>query len=356
MKLWTPLALPLATLALLAGCASQPDQTGNTSQSTPATDAVSGVLANTETGSGSKVQAFMMRGMVTWGHESYTFQPCNSTKQYWIVFPPSDHNEIRKIAPYNYEPMYAEVIGMLEPAPEDGFAADYDGRLRVKQTNLLSAEMRGGCQMSAHTTRAFGMEPSWDVKIQKDAVLFSQMGANNQQQAITQRQATSGKQVYQGKDFRLVLTKDHCNDTMSDSLYGWQSSLTWQGKKFKGCATLGATDVTANWVGQYKTTADATNTPGLTTTLTLLLDHSAITRYEYDSNEPALEEEGLWQQVSEDSVKVMMTSHQGRRLLSERIYTLEDTEQGQRLIAHDEIINGNEYSLGDGGLQLKRQP
>ncbi|MGF1691700.1 COG3650 family protein [Photobacterium kagoshimensis] len=354
MKLWTPLTLPLATLALLAGCSIQPSTTPNSQSGATINPTPENAVSTAN--SGSKVQAFMMRGMVTWGHESYSIQPCNSQKQYWVVFPPSDHNKIREIAPYNYEPMYAEVIGVLEPAPDDGFAADYDGRFMVKQTNLLSAEMLGGCQMGAHYTNAFGMEPSWDVKIQKDAVIFSQMGMNNQQQAITQRQSTSGKQVYQGKDFRLTLTKGHCSDTMSDSLYGWQSNLTWQGKTFKGCATIGATDVTANWVGQYKSAADATNTPGLTTSLTLLPDHSAITRYEYDSNEPALEEQGLWQQVSEDSVKVMMTSHQGRRLLSERIYTIEETAKGKRLIAHDEIINGHEYSLGEGGLQLQRQP
>ncbi|OAN16933.1 hypothetical protein A3K86_08320 [Photobacterium jeanii] len=347
MKNWTPLALPLVALSLLAGCSSQPSSTATSETATHSDN-----NQTMTTGSGDKVQAFMMRGMVTWGHESYSIQPCGSTKQYWIVFPATDHGAIREAAPYNYEPMYSEVIGYLEPAPEDGFAADYDGRFVVKQTNLLSAEMRGGCQFDPHYTRAFGMEPDWDLQIQQNQVIFSRLGEKSQPQAITQQNATSGQQQYQGKNFSLTLTKGHCNDTMSSSLYGWRSELNWQGKTYRGCATLGATDVTATWVGQYRTPADVTNTPGLTTVLLLKPDHSAITRYEYDSDEPALQEQGIWQQIDDEHVKVIMTSHQGRRLLSERVFELD----GERLIARDEVINGNRYSLGDGGLQLERQP
>ncbi|MGF1680852.1 COG3650 family protein [Photobacterium minamisatsumaniensis] len=337
----TAFATSVAVLTLLAGCASnptpQPDTASPTTQS-PAED--------------GKVQAFMLRGNVVIGHENRSIQPCGSSQQYWLQLPSSTQQDINTITRPGYEPMYGEFIGFLEPAPEDGFAAGYDARFTVKQINLLSSEMRQGCQQPPRTTRAFGNEPGWSIEIEDGQATLLRIGQAEAQQNITTQHIQSGQQQYSGKDFSLVMTKNTCSDTMSDSLFGWQAKLNWQGKQYQGCATVGATDVTKGWVGQYQGTSMMGETPTLTTTIELKPDHSAVTRYDYPSGEPSLKESGFWQQVSPTQVKVTMVSLQGRRLISERLFTFDNSA----LTTQEETINGQTFPLSGNGLELERQP
>lgn len=333
-----------ALLTLLTGCATTSPSPG-TAETAPATASQS--AANES----DKLQAFMLRGTVVLGHESNSIQPCGSSQQYWLNTPLADRQAIAAITRPGYEPMYGEFIGYLEPAPSEGFAADYDGRFRVKQINLLSAEMTRGCHRPPHSTRAFGNEPGWVVEIDGNTASLLLPGQQHQQQAITDKEIRAGRQHYQGKAFSLKLTKGQCNDTMSDSLFGWQASLEWQGQDYRGCATLGGSDITLGWAGRYQGTTYIDGNPVLTTTVTLNPDHSATTRYDYPSGEPGLDETGFWQQTGENRVQVVMTRHQGRRLLSERIFILD----GDQLTAREETVNGQTYSLGEEGLKLRRQ-
>ena len=333
-----------ALLALLAGCATSSPPTGSTAAA--GTSAPPAAADND-----GKVQAFMLRGTVVLGHESNSIQPCGSSQQYWLNTPLADRQAIAAITRPGYEPMYGEFIGYLEPAPSEGFAADYDGRFNVKQINLLSAEMTRGCHQPRHTTRAFGLEPSWVVEIDGQTASLLRPGLPPKQQAITAKNIIAGQQHYQGPDFSLALSKGRCSDTMSDSLFGWQASLEWQGREYRGCATLGTTDITLGWTGRYQGSSSIDGKPVLTTTVILNPDHSATTRYDYPSGEPGLEETGFWQQAGDNTVQVVMTRHQGRRLLSKRVFTLD----GDRLTAREEIINGQTYSLGSEGLSLKKQ-
>lgn len=340
-------ALPAAALlAALAGCTtSSPSPTSGPVEITP--DG-SPPTATTEQG---KVQAFMLRGNVVLGHESNSIQPCGSSQQYWLNTPITDRQAIAQITRPGYEPMYGEFIGYLEPAPDEGFAAAYDGRFQVKQINLISAEMLGGCQRPPHATRAFGNEPGWVIELDDDKANLIRPGQQRQQQVITSKEIVAGRQHYQGQGFSLTLTKGQCNDTMSDSLFGWQATLNWQGSNYKGCATLGATDITQHWSGRYQGTSYIDNTPVLITTVTLNPDHSATTRYDYPSGEPSLNEVGFWQQASDNTVQVVMTQHQGRRLISERVFTFDDN----RITVKEETVNGQTFSLGGDGLSLERQ-
>ncbi|WP_299017321.1 hypothetical protein [uncultured Photobacterium sp.] len=335
----TPAAI---LLALLAGCTT-------TSTSEPVNITPAG--NQQATADGSKVQAFMLRGTVVLGHESNSIQPCGSSKQYWLSTPLADRQALAAITHPGYAPMYGEFIGYLEPAPAKGFAADYDGRFQVKQINLISAEMSQGCAQLPHTTRAFGHEPGWVVEIDGDQANLLRPDNQRQQQAITDKHILTGQQRYQGEVFQLDLTKGRCNDTMSNSLFGWQANLRWEGNNYRGCATLGATDITLHWIGRYQGTSYSGGNPTLTTTVTLKPDHTATTRYDYPSGDPSTHETGFWQQVSDNSVQVVMTKHQGRRLISERRFVLD----GDRITTREETVNGQTYSLGDNGLVLKKQ-
>ncbi|PSW19356.1 hypothetical protein C9I98_13390 [Photobacterium sanctipauli] len=329
----------LALLTLLTGCAEGPvsQQAATPTTSQPEDTAEAG-----------KVQAFMLRGNVVLGHESRSIQPCGSSQQYWLQLPLSMQQDVDAITRPGYEPMYGEFIGFLEPAPEVGFAAGYDAVFKVKQLNLLSNEMRQGCQQPPHATRVFGNEPGWTVEVKDGQASLLRIGHDTELQAVTEQQSQSGQQRYAGKDFNLVMTKGQCNDTMSDSVFGWQAKLEWQGQQYQGCATLGSSDATRGWVGQYQGTSMMGDTPLFTTTIKLNPDHSATTEYDYPGDEPSLNETGFWQQTSATQVKVTMVSHQGRRLISERLFTLED---GQ-LTTQEETINGQTFPLGGAGLVL----
>ncbi|PSU32902.1 COG3650 family protein [Photobacterium lutimaris] len=332
---------PIAAVLLLAGCASDP-----AAGPTPEKEALTTPEVATSSG---KVQAFMLRGQVTIGHESRSIQPCGSTQQYWLHLPAGDLPAANAVAPRGYEPMYGEFIGYLEPAPAEGFAADYHARFNVKQINLLSAEMRQGCQQPPRKTRAFGNEPGWSIDVAGDTASLSRISYPTQQQTISSRDIRSGQHVYKGRNFTLTMTQAQCNDTMSDALYGWQATLDWQGTVYSGCATLGATDVTQHWVGRYQGHSDLGATV-LTTTLNLLPDHSAVTEYSYSDGQPGLSEKGFWQQAGDGKIRVTMAQYQGRRLISERLFTREDGQLSTR----QEIINGETYELGENGLTLDK--
>lgn len=336
-------ALPaIALMTLLTGCSSP-----STSEPVDITPADS----QQADANGNKVQAFMLRGSVVLGHESYSIQPCGSTKQYWLTIPPTERQALADITRPGYEPMYGEFIGYLEPAPADGFAADYDARFQVKQINLISAEMTQGCAQTPHQTRAFGHEPGWVVEISGNQASLLRPDNQRQQQIISKKRIQSGLQHYQGDAFQLDLTKQQCNDTMSDSLFGWHAELSWEGNSYRGCATLGSVDITRHWVGRYQGTSYIGGNPALTTTVTLNPDHSATTRYDYPSGDPSTHETGFWQQASDNTVQVVMTKHQGRRLISQRLFTLD----GDRLTTREETVSGQTYSLGNDGLSLKKQ-
>ncbi len=93
------------------------------------------------------------------------FSPAAAPSNTGSIPPIADRKALAQVTRPGYEPMYGEFIGFLEPAPEEGFAAAYDGRFNVKQINLISSEMLSGCQRPPHATRSFGNEPGWVVEL-----------------------------------------------------------------------------------------------------------------------------------------------------------------------------------------------
>ncbi|WP_086981876.1 hypothetical protein [Vibrio aphrogenes] len=106
------------------------------------------------------------------------------------------------------------------------------------------------------------------------------------------------------------------------------------------------TQIAQELVGTYQSQANA----GLTTTLVLNADHSAITRYEYQNGDPSLIENGFWQQDDDGNIQVLMTEHDGRNINALRIFTVD----GFQLTAEKEIVNGMEYQLGSHGLIVQK--
>ena len=85
----------------------------------------------------SKTGEPTIRGIVRsgLGPETRSFQPCGAREETWVV--DLTDGELwrlyRKLTGGATRPMYIEVQGSLEPAPKEGFAANYSQQLVVKR-------------------------------------------------------------------------------------------------------------------------------------------------------------------------------------------------------------------------------
>lgn len=292
-------------------------------------------------------QSFMLRGEVVVGHEVRRFTPCGSHQQYWLNLPQEQLREALALSQSPYQPLYGEMVGTLTPPSQTGFNGDYVARIEVQSVNQLSRESRG-CEQAANPTRAFGNEPFWSIRFVDDGLQFQPLGGEKQQFAITRTQLSNEQRRYQFDQGELLLEQGQCKDGMSDNFYQWRSTLSLKGEQYQGCATLANIDPTLEWSGVYF--ASSTEQTGFSVSLTLEKDHTAQTRYEYANGEPAVIEQGYWQQINPDQIQVVMTRHQQQYLLSERIFT----RDGYQITAEKEKVGQSVYNIADGGLVLFR--
>jgi len=89
------------------------------------------------------------RGVYTRGHEVRSFQPCQSNRQFWVSAsswvqrPLTEYVEGHAAGPYHQ--VYLEFRGQMLDEPLDGFAADYDGLVRVSEIYTISVDIPPGC-------------------------------------------------------------------------------------------------------------------------------------------------------------------------------------------------------------------
>lgn len=292
-------------------------------------------------------QSFTLRGEVVVGHEARTIKPCGSNTQYWLALTPEDSQQAMTIPQTPYQVMYGEVTGHLEPPSQVGFDSDYKARFVVDEINVLATEGLHRCKQPASPTSAFGMEPFWSVRFEKDALLYRTIGEEDVRYTVKTSQISQDERIYQLDSATLTLTKEYCSDTMSDSLFSWSSTLERDGKStLKGCATLANSDRTLGWTGFYH--ASSTQSTDFQIRMELNPDHSATTHYDYNNDEPSIVESGYWQQLNDNQVQVVMTRHHQQFLVSERIFT----RQGDTLVADKEKVSDTVYPIANGGLTL----
>ena len=86
------------------------------------------------------------RGYLIWGHEVHEFRPCGSDTSFWVVDETGELGQRfldEKSGSEPYPEIYAELLGDMEPPPEDGFGADYQGMLRVLGISIVTAAGSG---------------------------------------------------------------------------------------------------------------------------------------------------------------------------------------------------------------------
>ncbi|USD65372.1 hypothetical protein [Vibrio sp. SCSIO 43136] len=330
------LLVSFAGLAFLSGC----------SQSLPSTETDSTPESKIELNQ-QKItpQTFVLAGEIVLGHEARSIQPCGSSAQYWLDISTEDYARAQTLINEPYEPVYGEVIGYLLPPGNDGFAADFDARFVVQRINVLSKEV--SCNSRQVPTQAMGNEPFWVASLGQGVIDIAQLGEEAKQWKIQDQQFTLTARRYIADQGALILSNQNCRDSMSGDIFSWYAELKDNdGTSLEGCAALSNQDPTQVWTGIYL--AQSNHNQGFSVELELEADHTAITRYVYTNGERAREERGFWQQLNDQQLYVTTTHHQQQPLLSERIYDLQD----DKLIAKKERINGQIYTLSDGGLVL----
>lgn len=330
----------LVSLLALQACSTL-DFSSSESESQPSLP-----LANLDQPNSIKPQLFILRGEVILGHEAQSIQPCGSEQQYWLSIDNDKFNQALRLISTPYQPMYGELIGHLETSSQDGFDGDYNARFVVSKINVLSAENPNRCDRPIQPTRAFGNEPFWSLSVSSSELTFSPMGGQKQILPITSSKIESDRQRYQFAEGQLELTQRSCSDGMSDSLYGWTSTLKLANQTYQGCATLSNQDNSLDWSGKYQ--ASSTQSSGFSVILEMQKDHGATTTYRYLDGSGDLVERGYWQQLSPQQVQVVMTHHQQQPLLSERLFMRSD----EQLTADKEKVGDVVYPIADGGLTL----
>ncbi len=329
----------LAPAIGLTGCVSSSSENAvNTDQSAP-------LLSLTEQTT-ALPQSFIMRGTLVFGSDTRTFIPCGSNQQYWVNFPETYHKTITALSGTSYQPMYAELIGVLVPSNPVGMDRDYLAQLNVTTLNQISAQNSDQlCDHPVTGTVAMGSSPSWKLHFGSDNITYQEKG-KQQKLTLSTTNMSPDRREYRFNQGQMNLTREECLDEKSKTLFGWKAEYTQDSTQRSGCAALSDYQATLGWAGMYQ--ASSTVHSGFSVTLNLNKDHSASTEYSYQDGSPSRMESGYWQQLNSRQIQVMMTQFQGQRLLAERIYT----KDGNSITAPKEKINNMVYGISGNGLTL----
>ena len=90
-------------------------------------------------------------GLYYRGAEVNSFHPCHSESTYWVsasswvLNPVKSYLQRYTIMPY--QPIYLEFRGHLLDEVVDGFAADYDGLIRISEIHHLGVAVPPDCKL-----------------------------------------------------------------------------------------------------------------------------------------------------------------------------------------------------------------
>jgi len=88
-------------------------------------------------------------GRFVWGAEVITFQPCHSKKVYWVSASSWIRGPLlefyKNTTTKPYQPVYIQFRGQLLDEKVDGFAADYDGLMRISEIKKTALQLPEHC-------------------------------------------------------------------------------------------------------------------------------------------------------------------------------------------------------------------
>ncbi|UJF19304.1 hypothetical protein L0B53_06950 [Vibrio sp. SS-MA-C1-2] len=281
------------------------------------------------------------------------FQPCDSDTHYGLQLTEAQQEHLRQrinTTMGSAPEIYTELIGDFTPSKNNHYVA----AINVKHFNWLSNRENRGCQRPLHNFKAFGNEPFWSlVNDNQQTLSLKLLGEKSQPFELSEKLDLNRVEpltpiTIKADDLTVQLDAKACFDPMSGDQYRWQTVVTVDDKRFAGCAMPSNQDFSQKWVGKYFQQQNPQQKENVFTTLELKADHTAVTTYNYADNSQSVVEHGVWQQLTTNKISLLTTSYRNIDFVSERLFTI----NGKTLSTLHETINGKQYPIANGGLQL----
>ncbi len=172
-------------------------------------------------------------GKISLTNGKNTLTPCNSHREYLLTFPEHISVDMESMFPNEESQIYGEFFGVLDNTSE----ADEMGTIKITDIELLSKEIKG-CDRPRRPRLAFGTEPFWSTELIKTTLQFHQFGHLDRKSTVRDFRYDGKNIAISNDQIQLNLQRKVCTDGMSDSLYGWESTLQFEDKTYKGCASM----------------------------------------------------------------------------------------------------------------------
>jgi uncharacterized membrane protein/heat shock protein HslJ len=189
------------------------------------------------------------RGHLVLGHEVRSFTPCERNVEYWVLDQTGGDlwKVYKELTHQPYQPIYVEVLGHLGSPPVDGFGADYDRQVTVRELRRAGIETPGCAEdLKNILFRASGNEPFWNAQISENSIIFSEMGKPQLSFPSPHPEVSDNRWAFVSKtqapdqhDIRISITAKKCSDTMSGELFSFSAQVGLDGNKYVGCAREG---------------------------------------------------------------------------------------------------------------------
>lgn len=92
----------------------------------------------------------IIAGRFIWGAEVTTIQPCQSQLVYWVSASSWTRGPLLDFYQNNvtkpYQPVYIEFRGQILDEKVGGFAADYDGLIRISEIKTKALQIPDNCK------------------------------------------------------------------------------------------------------------------------------------------------------------------------------------------------------------------
>ena len=189
------------------------------------------------------------RGTLVLGHEARSFTACDSEEPSWVVDATGGllAEVYESLAHRPYQPVFVEIVGSIEPAPDEGFGAEYASQVTVHELSRAARE-GPGCGEDTHRFgfRALGNEPFWSLTAGPGGLRLNRMSTPQVVEfPYNAPESRAGSRVYRSvrqmprSEIQVELRSVPCVDSMSGAWFGLAATVRIDEEELRGCAYLG---------------------------------------------------------------------------------------------------------------------
>ncbi len=175
-----------------------------------------------------------LRGRAVMGKDGYGITPCGDQAQRIMEIAPEAQSFLDEYLKGGAHEFFVEAEG----EELDG------GHVRVTRFHRLYSQGPGcEAQLDPNAFVAWGNEPFWAASDTGGALRLEQPGTDALVATSNEARIEKGEWIVEGQTARgllsLRLAPGLCRDGMSDALYAWSASASFEGKELKGCGFPG---------------------------------------------------------------------------------------------------------------------